>query len=265
MKYVALTAAFVAFATTAQASTLTGADFQTCIGLTTCFLPGGVTASAVSAQTNAQGASIGGLLLTQDFEGVEGLGIGVSQTNSGVNGDPELRGSLGEVLTFMFSIPSYVTGFDLAHLYNPQAFSVDPQEIAFIDAFGSKGSARLKITNLGYSGNNAGRITNLSVMFENLVGVGSVTAMVSSPIFTGAVNPNNANSVNPGLVEVRDFFPELGPLTKLVFSADPTPKNNDGSDYSVAAIHFSPIPLPAAGWMMIAGIGALVAARRRAA
>jgi len=62
----------------------------------------------------------------------------------------------------------------------------------------------------------------------------------------------------PGGIEIAITAQLAGALT-TVFGAD----DLTGATFGVAVTAPNPIPLPAAGWMLIAGIGALAAMRRR--
>ena len=65
-------------------------------------------------------------------------------------------------------------------------------------------------------------------------------------------------------VAVADYSPQFISIASLdtgsVFGVG---AYSHGSDFRVQAIHFEVVPLPAAGWLLLAGIGGLAALKRR--
>ena len=79
------------------------------------------------------------------------------------------------------------------------------------------------------------------------------------PAGTGTVTTNTADFVN-----TASFYPGPQSFTGSLFGVG-APLGND--EFKITGLSFdytpAPVPLPAAGWMLIAGIGGLAAMRRR--
>ena len=221
----ALAFSFSAFA--GQAATI---DTTTCspLNVVSCTV-GGATVTA-SGPANS-------VLRLVDFRGNSAIGVG--RINQDADRRKEIEGGTTEALTVTFDTLSIIESVTLAAFYNPIEFSNDPQEIALITGFfGDNTSKTLSIRN---NSNTPGDFT-----------------VNDASLFTAITRLD----VGKGLVEVTDLFMGRG-VSRLVFTAGDTPKGNDNSDYAVASVIATPVPLPAAGWMLIAGVGALAAAGRR--
>jgi hypothetical protein len=191
-----------------------------CLGAVSCVV-GGATITA---------GPLRALLDEQDFRGQKGLGVDFVHT--GQPRDPEIQGDLTVVGQEQVSIKfgknsQIVTDIQLAHFYNPDEFSGDPQEIAIISANGGALSGTLQVLD------NAGNF-----------------------IVTGDLNGLGVSLVNSftGVWQLLDPFGDNA-ITSLSFTAANTPKSGDNSDYTIALVQTSDVPEPTT--LGLLGIGLL--------
>ncbi|MEM0949357.1 MAG: VPLPA-CTERM sorting domain-containing protein [Pseudomonadota bacterium] len=230
MRISAITASAVAFfgmATVGVASTLDVGNYGPCLGSASC------TVGGFEVTANPAGA----VLSEQDFRGLSGLGVDGPTDGSGSR-DNEIQPYLSEFIDVS------LTGFGddgigiseivLGHLYNPDEFSSDPIEIATINA----------------------------TLFDDTLSVITISSDNNNPLgfsFLGDANVTRTSTFQ-GRFVITDLFSGQA-VKELRFSGNNAPFGNDGTDYSLVSI--SVVPLPAAGWMLIAGIGGLAAMKRR--
>lgn len=197
----------------------------------------GAASCVASGATVTASGPAGSFITLIDFRGNSALGVG--QNNA--NGRPrEIQGENGEELTVTFDKLSFIDTVILAAFYNPSEFNSDPQEIALITGFFADSSSQtLSIRN------NSNALNDFTVNDASLFS--TITRL----------------DEDKGRVQISNLFGGFGPISKLVFAAADTPKGNDNSDYGVELVSATPVPLPAAGWMLVAGVSALVAAGRR--
>lgn len=243
---IGLIAGFLVGPAAAATVTLGQAELSPCIGQNSCTIGGGLVTITAASNFNYNIGGVAAPIGSSIYRDQFGLGVGPA---NGTNRNAEIRGDRNESLTFLFNTPSFVSGVTLAHFYNTTAFSNDPLEVALIEATGANGTSTLSIQNTGYSVSGGVRTPTLTT---TITGFGGTANVLGVP-FTGAAG----SAANKGLVTIADLFLELGPLTRLVFSADGAPFGSDGSDYSIAALTVAPVPLPAAVWMLLAGLGGL--------
>lgn len=93
-----------------------------------------------------------------------------------------------------------------------------------------------------------------SVLFSRVDGDDDFDVFVdlSSPAAKEGINISSENPAN---------LLSFGPGTYISFGADDGGSNPD--DWRIAEITVSAVPLPAAGWLMLAGLGGIAALRRR--
>lgn len=219
-----------------------GAAGAATINTTTCS-PLNVKSCDVGGATVTAGGPNNRVLRLVDFRGNSAIGVGRLPNANGA--DParqkEIEGGTTESLTVTFDVLSAIDSVVLAAFYNPIEFRNDPQEVALITGFfGDNTSKTLSVRN------NSNTPGDFTVNDASLV-----TSITRLDAFKG-------------LVELTGLFGGRS-VSKLVFEAANTPANNgnENSDYGVASVVATPVPLPAAGWMLIAGVGALAAAARR--
>jgi hypothetical protein len=222
-----------------------------CVGANTCVVEGATITAGLQSGDGSTST-----LVEQNFNNTIGLGVntpgqpgdGEPRSNElqGPNQSPYAGGTWpGQTITMDFSIASRITDTTLAFLYNPDTFASDPQEIAFIDGY-------LDGTFIG----NFQLQTN--------------TNDPNDPnwfTWAGADNvertaPFSGQNQDQGRFEISGLFG--GALVdQLVFRAGGFDGIGETHDYAIESVTVSPIPLPAAGWLLIGGIGTLIAVRRR--
>ena len=199
-------AAAVTFATlmaTGQAGAVVidPTTYTGCLGATSCTI-GIATLSALPSDATFD---------EQNFAGQKGLGINF--INTGQGRDPEIQGDNGsvEAVKIDFANPQIVTTIQLAHFYNPDEFSTDPQEIAIIAGDVEVGTLQVL--------NNAGGFI--------LGGAFALSGATASLV-----------DVSKGLWQILNPFGSNA-ISDLTFSAQDTPKGADNSDYSIALVQTS--------------------------
>lgn len=213
-----------------------------CLGATSCM----VGDATISAKPQP-----GATLIETTFRGKAGLGVNFN-TNAGPGNtlEPEISGDAAgggtESVEIAYSIGQFISSIEISHLFSTETFDNDPDEEAVITAFGAKGTGVLTITN-----------TDNTVPFGGFTAVGDAT-VEKIDAFTGTFS-------------ITDAFASLGPISKLMFTATslqgPTVDGKPGTrgDYSISVASTAAVPLPAAAWMLLAGLGGLgYLGRRRA-
>lgn len=212
-----------------------------CLGATSCM----VGDATISAKPQP-----GSTLIETTFRGKAGLGVNFN-LNAGAGNplEPEISGDAAgggtESIEIAYSIGQFISAIEISHLFSTETFGNDPDEEAVITAFGANGVGVLTITN------------NDNTLANGFTAVGDAT-VTKLDEFTGSFLISNA-------------FASLGPITKLLFTATslqgPTVDGTPGTrgDYSISVASTAAVPLPAAGWMLLAGLGGLgYISRRRA-
>jgi len=241
-KITAIAAVLVAVAPgIAAASPVNQSNWGGCLGLTTCNI--GTATLTAGRDGGASGTATFG---QQDFRGAKGLGVRSDGEGSASNRF-ELQGARasnnfpGETITIDYASPTAILGVNLLFLYNPNTFGGDPQEIAYIDGFlGGSAVGNFKLSTID------------NVPTFSFSGAGSVTRTA----------PFSGND-DLGRFEISGLFGGAT-IDQLVFRAASVP-SGDTHDYAIESVN--PVPLPAAAWLLLAGIGGmgLVARRRKAA
>lgn len=209
----------------------------------------GLGSMAASAATfNVVGANSPNTTATVDFsyDGVNTLTIGITNTATGST-DPRITG-------FAFNAPTDVTGVSAltaagtgnnliwSASHSPNGINT-PGNNGFFDIAGLTGP------NFNGGNANAGILLNGTGIF-NLVLTGNAAALaaLTENSFLSLLSfPQNNNS---------DLWPFAVRFQRL----------SDGlvtSDVAFGGPDMAPIPLPAAGWLLLAGVGGLAAMRRR--
>lgn len=237
----AAVAALAASGGAAQAASINPTTYAPCLGLAACTI-----GDAMLSVTP------GDAFTEQNFRGLKGLGVDTAgQNDTGAN-SPEIQGgtvddqgnptSPAEAVTIMFTVGQFIDELRIGQLYNSESFPTgnDPDEIARIEAMGANGTAVLEIQSLDETA--TGFTANDPSLYDSLA----------------------RTNRNQGLFTLTGLFKDLGPITKLTFSA-PSIDNVDTVDYSIAGLTTTAVPLPAPLFLLLGGLGALgyVGRRRR--
>jgi hypothetical protein len=75
--------------------------------------------------------------------------------------------------------------------------------------------------------------------------------------------PNASNEINLGGVVSKSLTVVAYGQPPACFLFCPAPDGIGNDKFTVASIDVTPVPLPAAGWMLLAGVGGIAAIRRR--
>lgn len=231
-KAIIAAAAISALPAAVGAATVDSTNWGSCEGNTSC------TVGGISIAASAVGASAAPMA-EQDFAGLLGLGVAAPNDNK-----DEIEALFSEAIFMDFS--SFDGGgiglhtIQLGHFYNSDDFASDPAETAIIAVkFADDTLTNVTVQTISTNPD--------SFTFSDTAGLGlNVTK----------------ESDSQGLYTLSNLFGGKDVAT-LTFSAAliGDPRAPDNSDYTIASL--STVPLPAAGWMLLAGLGGMAAMKRR--
>jgi hypothetical protein len=188
--------------------------------------------TGVVGDITATASPEGSVFTTQDFAGV--VGLGVKTEGDGNPQGNEIQALFNEYVTLVFGTATGIASVELAHFYMTEQYSGDPLERTLITGF------------LGGTQ------------------VGEVDAQITAP---GVISISGAVAAVVDAVQGRYVLSNLfggAAIDTLVFKpllVNPAPSTVDNSDYSIVAV--TPVPVPAAGLLLLGGLGGLAAMKRR--